>query len=56
MKKGRIEKIYGIKSYKKYEHKTLQERGRQRRPVVFRSKRDYDRNRMKRELERVGYG
>lgn len=56
MKKGRVEKVFGVKTYKKFEHKSLEERGRQRRPTVFRSGKDYDRNKLKREMERMQYG
>ena len=50
MKKGRREKVCGISIYRKYEKKSLEERGVSKRPVIFRSKKDYDRNREKKKL------
>ncbi len=51
MKKGKIEKICGVKIYRKFESKAVEERGRIKRPVVFRSKKDYSRNRNRKETE-----
>jgi len=49
MRKGKVEKICGAKIYVPYERKSVDERGRIRRPAVFRSKKDYNRNRVKKE-------
>lgn len=49
MRKGKVEKICGAKIYMAYEKKSIDERGRIRRPAVFRSKKDYSRNRVKKE-------
>ena len=49
MRKGKVEKICGAKIYVSYERKSVDERGRIRRPAVFRSKKDYSRNRVKKE-------
>lgn len=51
MKKGKIEKICGVKIYREFESKAVEERGRIRRPAVFRSKKDYSRNRAKKDTE-----
>ena len=47
MRKGKVEKICGVKVYKEFDKKSIEERGRSRRPVVFRSKKDYDRKKEK---------
>ena len=49
MRKGKVEKICGAKIYVPYERKSVDERGRIRRTAVFRSKKDYNRNRVKKE-------
>ena len=51
MKKGKLVKICGVRVYREYERKSVEERGRKRRPAVFRSKKDYNRNRAKKETE-----
>ncbi|GEM_PF-4308984 len=53
MRKGKVEKICGAKIYMPYERKSVDERGRIRRPAVFRSKKDYSRNRVKKETEQM---
>ena len=51
MKKGKLVKICGVSVYREYERKSPEERGRIRRPAVFRSKKDYNRNKAKKEME-----
>ena len=53
MKKGKKEKTYGVTVYRKFESKPVEERGRRVRPVVFRSGREYDRKKLKKELKRM---
>ncbi len=47
MRKGKVERICGVKVYKEFDKKSIEERGRSRRPVVFRSMKDYDRKKEK---------
>lgn len=51
MKKGKLVKICGVSVYREYERKSVEERGSIRRPAVFRSKKDYNRNKVKKEAE-----
>ena len=47
MKKGKVEKVCGVKIYRKFEKKTQEERGVMRRPAIFRSKKEYNRQKYK---------
>ena len=53
MKKGKCEKIYGVTVYRKFESKPVEERGTRRRPAVFRSGKEYDRKKLKKELRKL---
>lgn len=53
MKKGKVKKVCGVKVYKRFEKKTLEERGKQQRNTVFKSKKDYDRNKEKSRLKNI---
>ncbi len=53
MKKGKRIKVYGVSIYREFENKPVEERGIRVRPAVFRSVKEYDRNKFKKELRRM---
>ena len=46
-RKGKVVKVCGVKVYKEFEKKSIEERGKTFRPAVYRSGKEYNRQKAK---------